>query len=332
MTPLSLPRAVASRRAFVLAGSLACAVASTAVAQGAIDPIVAPRAVEMDRAGERNAATEYLGKYLATAPDDGRAWLALGRFYLLDARDWHSRGHAGDPSGTVVLDFATTAFDQAVRLQVDSGPVLRGQAEMARALLVVEDSGWEITRADWTSTDPAALPDLITELGQNLVNSCPARGVMLTGSDLENFAVWSAILDGHHRVDLLPVIPRLYAIDARYRASVARTLGVDSALGVRAAMAGAAVHRPICATPLADSAAIPIASGAVVRLVRVIGTDTAVTSDFLTFTALLATTRASRSVWLADVLRSYAAAARRNPALCRSAFSQVADRPDDVCR
>ncbi|MGB7211522.1 MAG: hypothetical protein WBC97_02745 [Gemmatimonadales bacterium] len=333
MTPLPQSSLHAHRRALVLAGGLACGLVSPLLAQGSIDPYVAPRAVEMDRSGERAAATEYLGRYLATAPDDGRAWLALGRFYLMDARDWHARGHAGVPDASMVLDFAVTALEQAVRLQVDSGEVLRDQAEVARALLVTEDSGWDVARADWAqaSANDPALPGIVTELGANLVNSCPEGGVILTGSDLENLGVWSAILTAHRRTDIVPIVPRLYATDARYRTSLARALGVDPALGIRAAMTQVAGRRAVCATPLADSAAVPGGTVTVVRLVRVTGPDTVTAPDYLTFTSFLATARAGRSVWLADVMRSYAAAAGHNPALCRSIFGQVADRPDDVC-
>ena len=69
------------------------------VRRAAIDPNVAPRAAALEREGERQMAIDMLGRYLATAPDDGRAWLQLGRFYLFDARDWHLHGHRGDPTG-----------------------------------------------------------------------------------------------------------------------------------------------------------------------------------------------------------------------------------------
>ncbi|MGH7511839.1 MAG: hypothetical protein ACREOQ_02835, partial [Gemmatimonadales bacterium] len=189
-------------------------------------------------------------------------------------------------------------------------------------------------RSDWAhaSANEPVLPAIVTELGANLVNSCPQGGVLLTGSDLENLAVWNAILAAHRRPDLTPIIPRLYATDARYRASLAHALAVDTALGIRAAMTEVATHRAVCATPLADSAAIPVGSVTAVRLVRVSGPDTVAAPDYLAFTAFLATARAGRSVWLADVMRSYATAARENPQLCRSIFGQVADRPDDVCR
>ena len=79
----------------------------------------------LDAAGERGMATELLGRYLATAPDDGVAWFQLGRFYLLDARDWHSPGHAGDPPGELYLEFASIALDQSSRLLIDSAVVYR---------------------------------------------------------------------------------------------------------------------------------------------------------------------------------------------------------------
>src|SRR6187431_3252530 len=94
--------------------------------QAAIDPNVAPKAAALEREGERHMAIDLLGRYLATAPDDGRAWLQLGRFYLHDARDWHAHGHGGEPDGLLYLDFAATALEQSIRLSVDSGLVFRG--------------------------------------------------------------------------------------------------------------------------------------------------------------------------------------------------------------
>src|SRR3712207_2927153 len=85
---------------------------SSVTAQAAIDPNVAPRAAALERSGERRMAIDLLGRYLATAPDDGRAWFQLGRFYLLDAQDWHRRGHTGEPDGLLYLDFAATALEQ----------------------------------------------------------------------------------------------------------------------------------------------------------------------------------------------------------------------------
>jgi tetratricopeptide (TPR) repeat protein len=73
------------------------AFATSLQAQAAIDPNIAPRAAALEREGERPMAIDLLGRYLATAPDDGSAWLQLGRFYLADARDWHVGGHRGEP-------------------------------------------------------------------------------------------------------------------------------------------------------------------------------------------------------------------------------------------
>src|SRR3954463_16320765 len=126
-------------------------------AQAAVDPNVAPRAAALERAGERRMAIGLLGRYLATAPDDGRAWFQLGRFYLLDARDWHLQGHRGDPDGLLYLDFAATAFDQAVRLAVDSGVVYRGLAELERSVVFVEDSGWSV---GGTRRPPVGSPEM----------------------------------------------------------------------------------------------------------------------------------------------------------------------------
>ena len=140
---------------------LLLASASAAVAQGAIDPNVAPRAAALEREGERQMAIDLLGHYLATAPDDGRAWLQLGRFYLFDARDWHLHGHRGDPDGLLYLEFAATALDQAVRLSVDSGVVLRGVTDMDRSLVMVEDSGWDAARAAKPRPDAVQMPAYI---------------------------------------------------------------------------------------------------------------------------------------------------------------------------
>src|SRR5215204_6695541 len=161
---------------------LASAAAPTALrAQAAIDPNVAPRAAALEREGERQMAIDLLGRYLATAPDDGRAWFQLGRFYLLDARDWHLQGHRGDPDGLLYLDFAATAFDQAVRLSVDSGIVFRGLAELERAVVFLEDSGWASAGRGRIPPDMPAMPPFILELGANLLSSWPTGGVLLLG-------------------------------------------------------------------------------------------------------------------------------------------------------
>jgi len=79
--------------ALALMGS---ASAGSLVGQASLNPTVAPRAAELARNGQRGIGTEMLSRYLATSPDDGSAWIQLGRFYLLDIRDWHLSGHPSD--------------------------------------------------------------------------------------------------------------------------------------------------------------------------------------------------------------------------------------------
>ena len=175
---------------------LALALTPTLYAQAAIDPNVAPRAAALEREGERQMAIDLLGHYLATAPDDGQAWLQLGRFYLYDARDWHLHGHRGDPDGLLYLDFAATALDQSLRLEVDSGLVFRGVTEVERSLIVIEDSGWSAERYTRTRPDIPVMPQYLVELGLNLLTSCPSGGVLVTGGDLEALSVWYGGLQG----------------------------------------------------------------------------------------------------------------------------------------
>ena len=81
-----------------------------------------------------------LGRYLATAPDDGRAWLQLGRFYLYDSRDWHLHGHRGEPDGLLYLDFAATALE-AARAEAERrfGDVREAEPEGFASLLAILD-------------------------------------------------------------------------------------------------------------------------------------------------------------------------------------------------
>jgi tetratricopeptide (TPR) repeat protein len=299
-------------------------------AQAAIDPNVARRAAALELSGERRMAIDLLGRYLATAPDDGQAWLQLGRFYLFDARDWHLQGHRGDPDGLLYLDFAATAFDQAARLAVDSGVVYRGLAELERSMLLVEDSGWSIGGASGPSSNSPEMPGFILELGANLLSSCPASGVLLVGSDLEALSVWYDNRDLHTR-EILPINPERYATDPDYRRRMAEAMGIDPGLPVRAALAEVAAHRPLCLTPTADSAAAPPLSWRPFRLTRV---SRAVdpSPDALSVTELLEATREGGSAWLPDVRGIYDSAARYNARLCSSLLPVFGDTPPAACR
>ena len=194
-------------------------------------------------------AIDLLGRYLATAPDDGSAWFQLGRFYLLDARDWHLQGHRGDPDGLLYLDFAATAFDQAVRLSVDSGVVFRGLAELERSVVLVEDSGWSIGGVrPGSAPDTPEMPGLHSGARRQPASSCPAGGVLLIGSDLEALSVWYDNPDLRTR-EILPIRPDRYATDSIYRRRMAEAMGIDPGLPVRSALADVAGRRPLCLTP-----------------------------------------------------------------------------------
>ncbi len=326
MTPFRTPHFGATALAI---GLLAHWPVGTLAAQGAINPIAAPHAADLARAGEREAAKTYLGQYLARSTDDPKAWLQLGRFYLADAVQWHMRGHIDDPDASILLDFAATALDQTIRLQEDSGAVLRGFAEAGRDLLLIEEFGWEGVRGQRRVA--IDLPPMVVELGKNLVASCPRGGVILTGDPLETVSVWFATLEMGTRPDLLPVLPSLWATDSRYRAKMAQSLGVDSSVAIQRALGLVAARRPICLAPLADEAAMPEGPRTAVRLVMVTGPMTPATPEYLAFTAFLAAERSSGSIWVPEVLRIYQVAARSNPLLCQSVFAQMGDKPVGAC-
>jgi hypothetical protein len=298
-------------------------------AQAAVDPNVAPRAAALERAGERRMAIGLLGRYLATAPDDGRAWFQLGRFYLLDARDWHLQGHRGDPDGLLYLDFAATAFDQAVRLSVDSGTVFRGLAELERAVVFLEDSGWASGR-HMRTPDAPLMPTFIAELGANLLSSCPVGGVLLVGSDLEALSVWYDGADLRSR-KVLPIRPDRYATDSMYRRRMAEAMNIDARLPIRTALAAVAGRRPLCLSPTADSAAAPPVTWTPSRLARV-SRPPVPGPEALSLTELLAAMRQGESVWVRDVRRVYDHAAQYNTLLCSSFLLVFGDAPPPACR
>jgi hypothetical protein len=321
------------RRLFGGAAALSLTVgpgASPLEAQAAIDPNVAPRAAALERSGERQMAIDLLGRYLATAPDDGRAWFQLGRFYLLDAREWHLQGHRGDPDGLLYLDFAATALDQSVRLSVDSGVVFRGLAELERSIVFVEDSGWSVAGPARVQPDRPELPEFILELGSNLLSSCPAGGVLLLGNDLEALSVWYDNPDLRSR-EILPISPDRYATDSVYRRRMAEAMGIDARLPVRAALTEVASRRPLCLTPGADSAAAPPIDWTPFRLSRV-SQVVPPGPEALSVTELLEATRQGTSVWVRDVRKVYDDAARFNTLLCSTFLPVFGDAPPAACR
>jgi hypothetical protein len=300
------------------------------LAQGAIDPNVAPRAAALEREGERHMAIDLLGRYLATAPDDGRAWFQLGRFYLYDARDWHLHGHRGEPDGLLYLDFAATALEQAMRLSVDSGVIFRGIAEVERALVVVEEHGWAAARTTVGRERAPRMPPFVLELGENLLASCPAGGVLLTGNDLEALSVWYGSME-RPSLDVLPIRPDLYATDSLYRLRMAQAMGVDPGLPVQRALGDVAPRRPLCLSPGTDSAAVPALAWLPYRLVRV-SRPAAPGPEALSINELLRAVRQNPSPWVVDVRGVYDRAATHNLLLCSSLLLLFGDTPPPACQ
>jgi hypothetical protein len=299
-------------------------------AQGAIDPNVAPRAAALDREGERHMAIDLLGRYLATAPDDGRAWLQLGRFYLYDARDWHLHGHRGEPDGLLYLDFAATALEQSIRLSVDSGVIFRGIAEVERALVVVENIGWAAARTTMGRDRAPRMPPFVLELGENLLASCPAGGVLLTGNDLEALSVLYGSME-RPSLDVLTIRPDLYATDSLYRLRMAQAMGVDPGLPVQRALGDVAPRRPLCLSPGTDSAAVPALAWLPYRLVRVSRLG-APGPEAMSVNELLKAVRQNPSPWVVDVRGVYDRAATHNLLLCSSLLLLFGDTPPLACQ
>ena len=326
---------VAPLRARALRGlgallSLLATAAPAAAQGGAVDPLMAPRASALIRQGERRVASDMLGRYLAIAQEDGRAWLQMGRIYLLDARDWHAH-HAGEPDATLYLEFAAASLDMAGRFARDSGAVFRGMVEMERATLVYEDSGWVATQRVFVGRDLPLLPPAMRELGDNLLASCPSGGILVTGGDTETVSAWYAALQRTAKEPVVPVRPDLYVTDQHYRERTAKLLNVDPRLPLRDAIRAAASRRPVCITPSADSAAVPPLSWRASRLVRLSRGDTP-REAALSFTAFLEESQAGPSEWLIATREVYERAARFNPQLCPALTAVFTGAPPVACR
>ncbi|HXW96478.1 MAG TPA: hypothetical protein VEI47_02750 [Gemmatimonadales bacterium] len=300
-------------------------------AQGAVDPSITPRAAQLARIGDRPQATEMLGRYLATAPDDGTAWLELGQLYLADSREWHRAGHVGEPSGALFLDFAVTATDQALRLPTDSASLVRAILEVERGASAIEVNGWKAVHASFAIAASAAPPPFVAEMGQNLVNSCPMGGVLVTGSDLEAAGVWSVVFQRHRRGDLLLVLATRFAGDSIYRREMSQALEVPDGETTRMALASAAARRPVCLSPGTDTTYDPDGAFTAIRLVRVTGLAAAEAADPLSVAELLDASYRRSDALTAEVLGLYRRAARANPLLCTSLLAPLGATGRDGC-
>lgn len=281
------------------------------------------RAEALLREGHIEAAELLLNRHVALQPNDGKAWLFLGRIYLGEAHNWHSRGHPGTP-GPIFLDFATQTIDQAQQLLTDSGSVFRVVIEMERATNRIEEVGWERGVAVAISPEDMPLPPVLREFGRNLIASCPERGVLLTGGLVESAAAWGSRLLANVRPDLIILRPELYATDPLYRAQMAKAIGADSSTGLAAALVRAGATRPICLSPTLDSLAVGPLFWHPMRIALVGGRlgDADNTTPMSVFQ--LARTGLSGSVWGVPTRDLYQLAARRNKSLCTSLFV----RPD----
>ena len=103
---------------------IATALVPTALlAQGAIDPHIAPRAAALEREGERHIAIDLLGPL---PRDRTRRRPGLVPRSAVSISTTPATGTCtaivGDPDGLLYLDFAATALDQAIRLVGGLGP------------------------------------------------------------------------------------------------------------------------------------------------------------------------------------------------------------------
>lgn len=300
-------------------------------AQAAVDPSFAPRAAALERSGRRVEATEMLGRYLATAPDDGAAWLELGRFYLFDARDWHRQGHLEESPGGLFLDFAATALDQSLRLPTDSSRLLRAMVELERATLDVEREGWAGMLADGTALRASYPPLYVIEFGRNLVSSCPAGGLMVTGTELETVGVWTVTMAGRERPDLVLLLPLRYDEDSVYRGRMAEALEIQPVRPVSEALTRVAERRPVCLTPGTDPAHAPRLTLTTVRLVRVAGPAGAELPAPLSIIELASAHLSRPGALTTEVLAGYQRAASYNRQLCVSLLAPFGARSRDAC-
>lgn len=301
------------------------------LAQAAVDPGIAPRAAALAGSGQRGQATELLGRYLATAPDDAGAWLELGRFYLLDARDWHREGHIEESPASLFLDFAATALDQSLRLPSDSSRMLRSVVELERAVLDVERGGWTAFVANGAALRASYPPVFVLELGRNLVASCPLGGVLVTGNDVETVGVWTVTISGGERGDLVLLLPALYGEDSVYRARMATALEIQPVLPVDAALTEVAARRPVCLTPAVPASYAPHKALVTHRLLQVAGPAAAELPQPLSITELASAHLSQPNALTRAVLAEYQQAARRNRVLCVSLLSPFGERTRSAC-
>jgi hypothetical protein len=280
-----------------------------------------PRAEALLRDGHIEEAELLLNKHVATQPNDGQAWLFLGRIYLGSARQWHDNGHPG-ASGPILLDFANQTIEQAQQRVIDSSDVFRVMVEVERATNRIEEVGWERGVAVAIPAEDLPLLPVVREFGRNLIASCPDRGVLVTGGLIETTAAWGSRLLAGTRPDLILLRPDLYGSDARYRGQMARAIGADSSKDLGAALVQASAKRPICLSPTLETLAVEPLGWHPMRIALVAGrlNDADNVTPMSVFQ--LARIGLNGSVWGLPIRDLYSLAARRNRILCTSLFNK----------
>ena len=307
-----------------LLGCFALALPAVAQQQPVVRPVSAGNtamslAEALLRDGRRKDAAEVLGRWLSEHPTDGRAWHYLGRIHLDDARHWHRTGHEGDPDGGMLLEFGGTAFEQAQNLLADSGTVYRVLVAVERATIVAESDGWEAVTSMPVSAEQLPLPPVLSELGENLLASCPANGVLVTGSLVETAAAWGRwLLNPEQRRGMILLRPDLYTWDPRYRVRMAEALGVPIEAPLQEALLQVTTRRPLCLTPTVDSLTAPAVEWRPLRLVLAAGVRGVDTTSAGLSVHQFALTGLAGSVWSEAARDVYDLAARRNRTLCRT--------------
>ena len=216
-------------------------------------------------------AIDLLGHYLATAPDDGRAWLQLGRFYLFDARDWHLARPPGRPRRPALPRFRRHRARPG-------GPAV---GRFGRGLPRRRRGG---PRAGSCSRTPAGTPRwrpgrgpmprrcraYIVELGANLLTSCPVGRRAPHRQRPRERSRSGTAASQRAPLDILPIRPDLYATDSALPPPHGRGhgRGPRAAGAARPGRGGRRAGR-LCLSPTTDCAAAPALAWMPFRLVRV---------------------------------------------------------------
>ena len=137
--------------------------------------------------GQRDSATELLGRHLSQQPNDGRAWFYLGSIYLAEAQRWHRAGHPPETSGAL----AARLRQHVVRARAGTADrfgrrLPGGRRDRARHAAHREGRLGQHGDAGSLPADEVPLPPVLVELGQNLLASCPQErraGHRIAGRD-----------------------------------------------------------------------------------------------------------------------------------------------------